>query len=116
MITFLVDQNFNEHIVDGLMAREVGLNVIHVRNVGLATASDPEILEWAAWHGRILLTHDRKTMPTFAYARVTAGQFMPGVFLASGEMPIGDAIEEIYLALHCLTEGECRDVVKYFPI
>ncbi len=116
MIRFLIDQNFNRHIVNGLIGREEGLNVLHVRDLGLSTASDPEILEVAARLDRILLTHDRKTMPTFAHDRVNAGQPMPGVFLVSGDMPVRDAIEEIYLALHCLTPAECRDIVKYLPI
>ena len=38
MISFLVDQNFNEHIVDGLTRRDAALEFIHVRDVGLAAA------------------------------------------------------------------------------
>jgi predicted nuclease of predicted toxin-antitoxin system len=80
VIAFLVDQNFNEHIVDGLTRRDSALAALHVRDIGLAAAPDAEILEWAAQQGRILLTHDRKTIPSFAYERVAAGQPMPGCF------------------------------------
>ena len=66
MNSFLVDQNFNEHIVDGLTRREATLEFTHVRDVGVAAAPDPRILEWAAVHGLVLLTHDRKTIPPFA--------------------------------------------------
>ena len=55
---------------------------------------DPMVLEWAAARGLVLLTHDRKTIPPFAYARVAAGLPMPGVFLVSDDMPIGQAIDE----------------------
>lgn len=116
MIRLLVDQNFNEHILEGLTRRVPGLEVLHVRDVGLAAASDPRILEWAATQGRVLLTHDRRTMPPFAYSRVAAGQPMPGVFLVSDDMPIGQAIDEVLLAVHCLSPDECKDVVKYFPL
>jgi predicted nuclease of predicted toxin-antitoxin system len=80
VISFLVDQNFNEHVVDGLTRREANLIFTHVRNVGLATARDPLILEWAATRGLVLLTHDGKTIPAFAHARVAAGQPMRAFF------------------------------------
>ena len=116
MIWFLVDQNFNEHIVDGLTRRDASLIFTHVRDVGLAAAPDPTILEWAAAHGLVLLSHDGKTIPPFAYARVAEGQPMPGVFLVDDQMPIGQAIDEIFLAAHCLTPDECKDIVRYFPM
>jgi predicted nuclease of predicted toxin-antitoxin system len=116
VIPLLVDQNFNQHIVEGLMRRDPGLDLVHVRDVGLGAAPDPTILEWAAQHDRVLLTHDRRTIPPFAYARVAAGQKMPGVFLVSDDMPTGQAIDEILLAVHCLTPDECKDIVKYFPL
>jgi predicted nuclease of predicted toxin-antitoxin system len=116
VIALLVDQNFNEHIVDGLTRRDVTLDCVHVRDLGLAAASDPTILEWAATQGRVLLTHDRKTIPPFAYARVTAGLPMSGVFLVSDDLPVGQAIDELLIAIHCLSPDECRDIVRYFPM
>jgi predicted nuclease of predicted toxin-antitoxin system len=116
VIAFLVDQNFNEHIVDGLTRHDAILEFTHVRDVDLAEASDPTILEWAAAHGRVLLTHDRKTIPPFAYERVIAGLPMAGVFLVSDDLPIGQAIEELLIAAHCLSSEECKDVVRYFPM
>ena len=116
MIAFLVDQNFNEHIVDGLTRRDASLEFTHVRDIGLAAAPDPAILEWAPTHGLVLLTHDRKTIPPFAYARVAGGLPMPGVFLVSDNLPIGQAIDELLIAIRCLSPEECKDLVTYFPM
>ncbi len=116
MISFLVDQNFNEHIVDGLVRRQANLDCVHVRDIGLAAAPDPTILNWAAAEGRVLLTHDRRTIPPFAYARVLAGLPMPGVFLVAGDMPVGQAIDELLIAIQCLSPEECEDIVTYFPM
>ena len=116
MIAFLVDQNFNEHIVDGLTRRDVTLEFRYVREVGLEAAPDPTILEWAATQGLVLLTHDGKTIPPCARARIAAGQPMPGVFLVDDQMPIGQAIDEVLVAAHCLSPEECRDLVRYFPL
>ena len=98
MIAFLVDQNFNEKILDGLTRHDPTLEFTHVRNVDLAAAPDPKILEWAAEQELVLLTHDRKTIPLFAYARVSADLPMLGVFLVDDQMPIGQAIDELLLA------------------
>ena len=116
MIAYLVDQNFNEHIVDGMTRRDAKLQFTHVRDVDLAEALDPVVLEWAAAQELVLLSHDRKTIPTFAYARVVAGLPMPGVFLVSDDMPISQAIDELLIATHCLSHDECKDIVKYFPM
>ncbi len=66
MISLLVDENFNGHIVEGLTRLDPGLDLVDVQDVGLAAVPDPDILEWAARHGQVLLTHDRQTIPAFA--------------------------------------------------
>jgi hypothetical protein len=38
------------------------------------------------------------------------------VFLVSDLMPTGQAIDEILLAVDCLTPEECRDFVRFFPL
>jgi hypothetical protein len=38
---------------------------------------------------------------------------MPGVFLVSDRMPLGQAIDAILLAVECPTPEECRDVVRF---
>ncbi|MDZ7620412.1 MAG: DUF5615 family PIN-like protein [Patescibacteria group bacterium] len=92
------------------------LEFIHVREVGLAAAEDPAILQWAAERGLVLLTHDRRTVPAFAQARVDAGLPMPGVFAVNDALPIGQAIDELLVAAHCLSPAETKDLVRYFPM
>ncbi len=67
MIPLLVDQNFNERIVRGLVRREPAIDLLLVGAIGLSAAADPVILERAAFEEPILLTHDRQTIPGFAY-------------------------------------------------
>ncbi len=42
MIRLLVDQNFNEHILDGLRRRGPTVDLIHVRDVGLSAGIAPD--------------------------------------------------------------------------
>lgn len=116
MLKLVSDENFNADILRGLYRRRPDLDVLRVQDVGLNATPDSDILAWAAVEGRVLLTHDRDTMLHAAHTRARAGQAMPGVFLVSDQMPIGQAIEEIFLALDCLTPQECKGSVKFFPL
>jgi predicted nuclease of predicted toxin-antitoxin system len=93
VLNLVSDENFNGDILRGLYRRRPDLDVVRVQDVGLSAAADPDVLEWAAAEGRVLLTHDRETMPNFAYQRVRAGQPMPGVFLVSDQTPTGQAVD-----------------------
>jgi predicted nuclease of predicted toxin-antitoxin system len=101
MLRLLSDENFNGDIIRGLLLRHPDLDLIRVQDVGLEAAGDQTILEWAAANNRILLTHDRATMPDFAYTRVTAGQPMPGVFVLHDRLAIGQAIDALLLVETC---------------
>lgn len=68
-LRFLADENFNELIVVGLLRRLPALNVLTLREAGLAGVDDPSVLAWAAIQGRIVLTHDVQTMAKYAYER-----------------------------------------------
>lgn len=56
MPAFLLDQMIDLDVATTLRSR--GFDVIRAGEVGLAKASDDEILEWAREHGRILVTLD----------------------------------------------------------
>jgi predicted nuclease of predicted toxin-antitoxin system len=116
MLRLVSDENFRGPIFDGLRNRCSELDVVRVQDVGLMHTSDQDILAWAAAEGRIVLSHDRKTLAGFAIERVQAGQPMPGVFIVDDRMPIGKAIEDILLAAECLTPDECNNLVKFIPL
>ena len=116
MLKLLSDENFDGVILRGLYPRRPDLDVVRLQDVGLNAAPDPNVLTWAAAEDRIVRTHDRETMPYFAFNRTRTGQPMPGVFLVSDLMPIGQAIDEILLAVDCLTPEECANFVRFFPL
>ena len=63
MLRLLADENFNGDIVRALVLRQPDLDVVRAQDVGLAGVHDPDILAWAAANTRIILTHDRATLP-----------------------------------------------------
>ncbi len=110
------DENFNGEIVRGLLLREAEIDIVRVQDVGLESADDPAILAWADDHGRIVLTHDRATMPDFAFERVVAGHPMPGAFILNDRFPVGRAIEERVLMVACSEHADWSDRVVYLPL
>jgi predicted nuclease of predicted toxin-antitoxin system len=69
-LRLLIDADFNGRVIRGLLRREPSIDLLRVQNVGMRTAPDWEILDWAAVNDRIVLSHDRETMT--AYAKDTA--------------------------------------------
>jgi len=116
MLTFAVDENFNLHIVNGVLRRLPSAHIARVQDAGLEGADDPAVLEWAASEGRVLLTHDVNTLTAFAYERIAKGLPMPGVFEVSLEVPISTAIEDISLLAECSLEGEWEGQVNHLPL
>ena len=116
MIRLLTDENFNAGIVRGLKVRLPQLDVVSVRQAGLAGLPDPALLRWAAQEDRTLLTHDRSTMVPYANAFLKQGTPMAGVILVPDQLQIGRAIRGLELLLECLTQSELRAQVKYLPL
>ena len=116
MLRLAADENFRGRIVRGLRRRVPGLDLVRAQDAGLSGADDATVLEWAAREGRVLLTHDVRTLTAFAYARVRTGQPMPGVVEVGRRVPIGPAIEDLALLVEASLEGEWEGRVLYLPL
>jgi hypothetical protein len=116
VLRLVADENFRHEILRGLRARDPALDAVRVQDVGLRSADDPTILAWAAGEGRVLLTHDVRTLIGYGYARVRAGLSMPGVIEVPRDLATGRAIDEILLVVHGTLEGEMEGQVRYLPL
>ncbi|BAZ51876.1 hypothetical protein NIES4103_45350 [Nostoc sp. NIES-4103] len=116
MLRFVADENFNNNIIRGLLRRQPELDIVRIQDVGLSGTDDPQVLEWAAQEGRVLLTHDVATITHYATERIEAGLPMPGVFEVSSNLPIGSTIEDILLLAECSLDGEWEGQIRYLPL
>jgi hypothetical protein len=116
MLRIFVDQDFDHDILRGLRLRVSDMDAVTAREVGLDRESDPAILAWAAAQRRVVVTHDRNTMPFHAYNRVRDAEPMAGVFVVSREMPVGKAIAELQILLECSNQDECDGLVVFLPL
>ena len=59
---------------------------------------DPQIVQWAERENRILVTHDRSTMPDHLATHLAAGGHCPGIFLLRRGARISDVVAFLVLA------------------
>ena len=116
MLKYAGDEDFNHEIVRGLERKDPILDILTVQDVGLLEAHDREILAWAAQEGRILLTHDVRTMPSYAAERLREGRAMPGVILVPQLLAIGRAIDDLLLIAQCSKESEYEGLILRLPL
>jgi len=74
MLLLLIDENFNHRILRGLRLRVPALDVVIVQETAMQGLQNTLLLREAAVLQRVLVTHDLKTTPRYAYARVAAGE------------------------------------------
>lgn len=76
---------------------------------------DDILLQWLADQGRILLTHDVRTMTGFVFDRVNNGKPVPGVFVVHQNTPIGAAIDALEVAIVVGTPEDFANQVWFIP-
>ena len=115
MLRFLSDEDFDGRIIRGLRHRRKDIDLVRAQDVGLPGASDEKLLEWAAENGRILLSHDKRTMPIHVRERVADGQSVPGIFIVLSPSSIGRCIDDIELLVECSDASEWQNTITYLP-
>ncbi len=71
---FLVDANMSPRVA--VLLRVEGHDAIAVREIGLANASDDEIVDSAAAQDRIVISHDTDFGTLLAFRRLTKPSFI----------------------------------------
>jgi len=110
----LADENFNVDIVRGLLLRQPDLDIVRVQDVGLTGEDDLQVLAWAAENNRIVLTHDRATMPSYALERLASGEGWRA--FSFDRFPVAQSIREMLLVIACTDQAEWNGRVVYLPL
>jgi uncharacterized protein DUF5615 len=116
MLRLLTDENFNKRIVRGLNRRCTNLDLLSVRDVGLAGLPDPLLLDWAAQENRTMLTHDFDTMINHAKQLLIRGEPMAGAVFVPEMLAIGRAIDDLQLVIECYSQPEMQNRLEYLPL
>jgi predicted nuclease of predicted toxin-antitoxin system len=114
-VRFQADADLNAEIVAGVLRREPSIAFQTADEANLRQVPDPEVLALAAQENRILVTHDRRTMPRY-FADFILHHSSPGVFIIAQTMSVRAAIEELLLVWAASESEEWRNLIVELPL
>lgn len=114
-IRFLADADLDNAIVQGVRRREPSIDFKSANDAGLEGLPDEKVLEIAAGEGRVLVSHDKRTMPVHFVARIRSGQRSPGVLLALPSASVGEVVESLLIIWSASGESDWADQIHYLP-
>lgn len=114
-IRFQADADFNQNVVRAVKRRQAAIDFQTADEAGLRGLRDQEVLAAAAREGRILVTHDRHTMPQH-FADFLSTMQSPGVFILSQHLPISQAVEELLMVWQASEAEEWVDTIQALPL
>jgi hypothetical protein len=112
---FQADADFNHKIVIGIRRREPSVDFLSAHQGGVLGVPDPEVLRIAAESARILVTHDRRTMPGH-FARFCETRSSPGLIIVSQDLDLGAAIEDLLLIWLATDASEWVEQLGFVPV
>ncbi|HXP88302.1 MAG TPA: DUF5615 family PIN-like protein [Bryobacteraceae bacterium] len=105
----------NAKIVAGLRRREPSLEFQSAKAANLLGRPDLDVLAIAAQSGRILVSHDRETMPAH-FGRFVRTSQSAGLLIVSQSLDLRQAIEQLLLVWAASEAEEWTNTVAYLPL
>jgi len=112
---FQADADLNEEIVSGILRSHPELDFQTAEEAGIRRLPDPEVLARAADDRRILVTHDRRTMPSH-FADFIQQRESPGVIIISQRVSVRRAMGELALVWEASDLEEWTNLIVELPL
>ena len=114
-VRFQADADLNEDIVSGVVRRESMIDFQTADEANLRGLPDQQVLALAAQENRILVTHDRRTMPRH-FADFIVNEKSPGVVIIAQKVSVSAAIEELLLIWSASDAEEWINLIVDLPL
>ena len=113
-VRFQADADLNQKILTAVLRLEptVDFRTSHAAN--LIGVPDIGVLEAAAAQGRVLVSHDKATMPD-AFARFVLTRESPGVLIVRRGFKLSDLAEDLVLIWSASESEEWVNRIIYIP-
>jgi hypothetical protein len=108
-------RDLNQSIVTATYQREPGIDFLSAADLGLEGLPDSEVLEQATRDGRILITHDRRTMPVHFRARLESGETSAGILIVAQSASIASVVDAIVLIWAASEAAEWQNQIHHLP-
>lgn len=113
MVALLADEDFKRQIVFGIRLRDPSIDIQTIQELGLAGSSDDFVVEWAAKHNRVIVSHDCSTMTDSAITRMQQGLAFRGLIIVHQDFPIGRAIDDLAFIAVGSDPDDWRDAIEF---
>jgi len=114
-IRFQADGDLNEDIVTGVIRRVPEIDFQTATEADLSGIHDEEVLGYCAGEGRLLVSHDWRTMP-YHFANFLANGTSPGLLIVPQSMEVSRAIEELIVVWMASDAEEFVNNIRRLPI
>jgi hypothetical protein len=114
IVRFQADADLNQNIVTGILRREPAIDFQSAAAGGLIGLEDMKVLDVTANTGRILVSHDRRTMPVW-FADFIETKPSSGVLILAQNVPIKEAIETLILIWSASEAEEWINRIAFIP-
>jgi hypothetical protein len=114
-IRYQADADLNQLIITAVLRQEPTIDFQTASAAFLQSLNDLEVLTLAAQQGRILVTHDRKTMPTY-FAELIALHQSAGVLIVSKKLAIEVVVNELVLIWSASSAEEWINRIAKIPL
>ncbi len=114
-VRFQADVNLNQIILLAAKRREPSLDFQTAVAASLAGLSDREVLAVSALEGRVLVTHDRKTMPKHFFDFL-ASETSARLLIIPQSLPVAPAAEDLLLIWHTTEAEEWINQLRFLPL
>ena len=114
-IHFLADADLKLQIVLAVRQWEPSVNFQPANEAGLTGLTDPQVLAYAARESRILVTHDRSTMPAHFLSFIRRQQ-SPGLIVIPQQLAIWAAANDLILIWAASEGEEWANQITFLPL
>jgi hypothetical protein len=114
-VRFQADADLNEILVKAVLRREPSIDFRTAQAAGLSGLNDGDVLALAANAGRLLVTHDRRTMPGH-FAAFIATETSAGVLIVPQKLPIMNVVEDLVLIWAASEAEEWHNRIFMLPL
>jgi len=114
-VRFQADADFNQIIVSAIVRRSPQIDFRTATAAGFASVPDTEVLAIAARDGRVLVTHDRTTMPAY-FRQFIQSASSPGLIVVPQSLSIREVADTLILIWTVTGADEWTNRIVYLPI
>ncbi|MDZ7962049.1 MAG: DUF5615 family PIN-like protein [Aulosira sp. DedQUE10] len=117
-LKYILDENVDKVYIRQFRQRSRDLMMWVVGDPGAPPRGtlDPEILCWCEEHNFILVTNNRTSMPVHLAEHIAQGQNIPGIFILTDKLTIGQTIDQLIIIAKASFNDEYQNQIVHLPL